>query len=244
MPHSFTRSVLTTTFSLCIAAISTATHASQIADSVADFSGIQGQGGWYYGYYNDPFNQSGFLPMATFSPLSLPDTWVVDFDAPAPQYWTLLNALGGHPNGRITTGGRNPVEQWAVRRWVSNTSGMINISGNIADLNPFGGNGIVGHIFLNGTEFYNTPIANGDSIGATYSIAANVVIGSAIDFAIDPKSSDDASDLTRFTVTISAVPEPSTALLLLFGVFIPLASRTTTLFSQRFGQRPTLGSDA
>jgi len=69
------------------------------ADSVQEFSGTQAQDNWTYGYYSDVFNPSGFQEMGNFSPASLPNSWIVDFDEPSPIYWTMIDADGRHPNG-------------------------------------------------------------------------------------------------------------------------------------------------
>jgi hypothetical protein len=143
--------------------------------------------------------------MPTYSPVSLPNAWVIDYDQPAPQYWTHLDANGGHPNGTTTSFGRTPVEQWAVRRWISNVDASVVLTGNIADLNGGSGNGIFGRIFVDGIQIYNVNIHNGDSIGVDYVVSVGVGIGTVIDFAIDPKSSNDLADGTKFTATISVL---------------------------------------
>ena len=53
-----------------------------LADSVADFSGVQGQGGWYYGYRN--FTADGgaihYDPDTTFIPFARDGTDVFEVD--------------------------------------------------------------------------------------------------------------------------------------------------------------------
>lgn len=184
-------------------------QATTLADSVADFSATQGQGGWFYGYYSGTFSPAGFALMPSYT--AADQTWSVDRLPPDPLYYTVLNPLGGHPNGVITSGGREPLEQWAVRRWVSGYTGTVQLSGNIADLNGGGGNGVIGRIFLNGAQVFSAEIANANFNGVDYALLVNVVPGTAIDFAIDPKDANDLFDLTRFQATISvAVPEPAT----------------------------------
>lgn len=208
--------ILAATF--CLLAFSNVSHAAQIADSVSDYSGVQGQGGWYYGYYDGAFVPSGFVQMNTYNAASYPGAWVENFDGPVALYWTSLSALGGHPNGVITSGGRNTVEQWAVRRWVSDVSGTITVAGNISDLNGAGGNGVIGHIFVNGNEVFQAVVENGDAVGNNYFLTTKVKAGDTIDFAIDPRAGNDAADSTKFTATISAVPEPETYAMLLAGL--------------------------
>jgi len=98
-----------------------------IADSVAEFSGVQGQDGWYYGY-NDgdsdsPWSSADFELMMDYSP----SLWSVDLDL----YWTQIGSSYCHPNGEITSGGKLPVEHWVVRRWISDVSGEIRLTGHI-----------------------------------------------------------------------------------------------------------------
>jgi len=193
--------------------VTTVSDAAIVADSVQEFSGTQGQDNWTYGYYSDVFNPSGFQEMGIFSPASLFNSWVVDFDEPSPIYWTMINANGGHPNGTFSS--RDQVEHWAVRRWTSEVNGPINISGVIADLDAGGGNGIAGRIFVGDTEVFSTIINNGDFPGVGYNVTENVTIGTTVDFVIDPLFSDDAFDTTRFTAQVELVPVPPA--LWLFG---------------------------
>jgi hypothetical protein len=178
-----------------------------IANSVTEFSGTQGLNNWYYGYYDGPFASSDFQPMTEY----VGATWLVD----DPVYWTSLTALGGHPNGIFTGEGRLPVEQWAVRRYISEVNGEITVTGIIADANPRGGNGIIGHIFVDGRQVGLYNIANGDVNGISYTVTTNVRVGSVVDFAIDPKNSDDPFDGTTFTAEIdynSSPPLPTISL--------------------------------
>lgn len=201
--------------------ITNASDAAIIADSVQEFSGIQGQDNWTYGYYSDTFNPSGFQEMGIFNPVSAPDVWVVDFDEPSPIYWTLLNSIGGHPNGTSTPAQRDRVEHWAVRRWTSEVNGLITMSGNIADLDPGGGagsNGVAGRIFVGDAEIFSVTINNGDSVGFDYTAIVNVTIGTTIDFVIDPLFSNDSFDSTRFTAQVEVVPVPAAVWLFASGL--------------------------
>ncbi|MFM8007128.1 MAG: hypothetical protein ACKO86_19800, partial [Dolichospermum sp.] len=116
----------------------------EIANSQTEFSGTQGQNNWYYGYYDGPFNSSDFQQMNQFSS----STWYLQNGT----YWTQLWATGGHPNGQIKSGGRLPVQQWAVRRWVSEIDGVVDISGSVL------GGSTIGRIFVNGVELLSQNI--------------------------------------------------------------------------------------
>jgi hypothetical protein len=205
---------IVTIVSLGLAFMASRAEAGFIADSVTEFSGVQGQDNWFYGYYAGTFAPSSFQQMATFRG----GIWYVDPDPPSPFFWTQLNAFGGHPNGVITTTGRDPVEHWAVRRYISEVDGPVYLSGNIADLDGGGGNGIVGRIFVNGAEVYSAAINNGNSGGVDYLVSVDVAVGTVIDFAIDPRASDDRFDNSRFTATVTAVPEPTSFALAASGL--------------------------
>ncbi len=175
-----------------------------IADSVAEFSGVQGQNNWYYGYYDGPFTSSGFQQMTQFEigktpPLAetVPNWWVDE-----KTLWTLIAADGTHPNGVITSFGRTPVEHWSVRRWVSEVEGEIEISGKLAKSpGQIGGNGVIGRILVDGIEIWSQAIAN--TQGINYKIKTTVKAGSVVDFAVNPNASNDLVDSTVFTATLT-----------------------------------------
>ena len=196
---------------------SSATLAGVIADSVADFSGVQGQSGWQYGYYQGTFAPASFQQMTQFNAVGVNPIgpyWQVQDGT----FWTSLWAEGGHPNGVLTSGGRAQVDQWSVRRWVSNVSGAITVAGVIADQDGSAGNGVIGHIFVGGTEVQTLIVNNGDTSGQSFALSLNVNAGTTIDFAIDPRDSNDVADTTKFTAQIAAVPEPAEYVLLLTGI--------------------------
>jgi hypothetical protein len=188
-----------------------------LADSVGDFSNVQGQDNWYYGFYdktNDPdhtYNSvTDFQLMTEFRSIYEGPAWLVEDGT----YWTSLWASGGHPNGLVTSGGRTSVEHFAIRRWVSDFSGSATISGVLAKLNTTGGNGIAGRIWLNGVHIYGQFISGTDGVGVDYSIDVDVSTGDTVDFMIDAWMARDSFDSTTFTATIvgesAPIPEPST----------------------------------
>jgi hypothetical protein len=192
-------------------AIVGAANAAILADSVADFSGVQGQESWYYGYYPGPFTPADFVQMTVFAS----NAWFVDNETVIDPdiYWTVLTPTRAHGNGTTTSGGRTPVEQWAVRRWIAEVTGPVQISGSVAKIG-IGGNGIVARIFVNGTETFTQFIDGMDTTGINYSFLANSSAGDAVDFVLDPSLSNDWSDSTHFTAQVtSVVPEPATAVL-------------------------------
>lgn len=190
-----------------------------LADSVRDYSGVQGQGGWHYGYYVSPFSSDTFTEMTQFVVNPYGDgrnVWLED----RTQYWTQLWDSGGHPEGAVTSGGRVPVEQWAVRRWVSSVAGTVTFAGTLSKVvGQTGGDGIIGRIFVDGTKVYEQFIAGGDAAGMSYALSATVATGSLVDFAIAPGPSDNV-DSTTFsaTVTLDAAADPGASQPQTFGV--------------------------
>lgn len=172
-----------------------------IADSVAEFSGTQGQDNWHYGYYATPNDPSSFIEMTLFDAtgsVAHGAHWEESVSQPP---WALLWANGGHPGG-FPEGD----EHWAVRRYVSEVAGNVTISGSLADLESGGVDGVVGRIFVNNSEVHSQAVAP-NATGLTYSFLTNLTVGDFVDFAIDPVAHIQ-TDTTQFTGVVS-VPEPS-----------------------------------
>ena len=112
-----------------------------------------------------------------------------------------------------------------MRRWVSDVAGWVEISGNIYRRGSgFATVDVLAHILVDGSEVYRehlvVPLAQ-PAADVDYSLVIPVEVGTAVDFAIDPGSSN-SGDSTRFTALISQttppIPEPSTGGLLLLGL--------------------------
>ncbi|MGC8886079.1 MAG: lamin tail domain-containing protein [Verrucomicrobiia bacterium] len=188
-----------------------------VADSVAEFSGIQGKDNWYYGYYDktaDPdqtYQPQNFIPFpASAGAYGTGNYWTGTlwdwFNGNPP--WTELNSQGGHPNGN-----NNGNIHWAVRRWVSEVPGTLKINLRLAKSNPNCGTGTTGRILHNGVEKFSKAIGYNDSTGITTNVIIyNVNIGDFIDFVIDPTGTDgqptDPCDGTIFTASIEHIAPP------------------------------------
>ena len=122
-------------------------------------------------------------------------------------YWTMMDASTMHPNGVTTTGGRQPVEQWAVRRWVSDVEGSIDVNGHFAKLSIDGeSNGVGGYIFVDGEMSWAWYLEGWDDAGVDFAKTFEVHPGSTIDFMLDPWEADDRSDRSTLTAQIWSVP--------------------------------------
>ena len=227
---------------LLFSLVGSVAHAAPIADSIADFSNVQGQNGWYYGFFNQgPDNSTAYSPgsfqnFTTFGVVGA-GVWGAS-DAQVGSQNNVYLGLGsatGHP-----TGLKPPDQQdsiiWAVRRYVSEVAGDIDIALDLGkdNTNPNGG-GITGRVFLDGVEIYTQFAAATNGAGFQPTLVRNVALDSIIDFLIDPLGvaiNQDGpfsprADGTRFSAVISAhtVPVAPTAWLVLAAL---AALRLTT----------------
>lgn len=165
-----------------------------VADSAAQFAGTQGQDGWQYGSETAP----GFV----FTPMTQFDgtTWWVNQGT----VWTRLWDSGGHPNGTVTSNGREPILQYAVRRWTSNVDATVQVEGHVAkDDTNAASHGIVVEIDVDGVSQYQQSIGGQDGVGVDYSFTCSVKQGSNIDFILMPAADGvDYNDTSTFTAQI------------------------------------------
>ncbi|MEX2186259.1 MAG: PEP-CTERM sorting domain-containing protein [Pirellulales bacterium] len=234
----------------------------KLADSQTGWSatGTQGENNWLYGYHDvradavsnggdGQFGVSDFIPflndgsgvVATNDPIgswtSSPNHWngsawdLVNNGAFGRGPWTELTPAGGHPAANAQG---TPEVHWAVRRWISDFDGDVEIMGLLS--NAGAGDGTVGRIFVDGVEVWS---AVSDGVAANFDVVATVANGSIVDFAIDPDGANvyneltgvgldsisDGSDSTTFTFMIQQagelfvpIPEPSSIVLGLMGI--------------------------
>jgi hypothetical protein len=196
------------------AAMGSASADVLVADSVAEFSGVQGRDSWQYGYeIGNSYTEGGFLQLANYVSTTVwggTNVWSYPTAFPdSSSSWTALAAFGGHPNGTNTGVG----EQLAVRRWVSEVSGPVTLSGVLQNI----ANGsVLGSIYVDGSKVWS---ASSDGVAdvKSYSVLANVLVGSNVDLVISSNGLD-YNDSTKFTAQITAVPEPESYALFLAGL--------------------------
>jgi hypothetical protein len=175
----------------CLAA--GAAQAAPIASSIADFSNVQGQDGWSYGFFNQgvdgttPYTTGAFKKFETFGIVG-PGVWgATDLQVGSQNNVYLgLGAATGHPTGLAPPDQQDRII-WAVRRYESEVAGDVDISIVLRkdNTNPNGG-GITGRVFVNGAEIYTQFVAATDGTGFQKTFVRNVGVGDLIEFAIDP----------------------------------------------------------
>ncbi|NML17481.1 PEP-CTERM sorting domain-containing protein [Azohydromonas caseinilytica] len=212
MLKMFSRKIL----AFCAALVPLFAQAAVIANSEAEFSGVQGQDGWYYGYYE--LGRPGMQLMSYYQENGQDSAWFVNN-----QYFkAFLTAWGGHPQmaSKPNVGGRTGSEYWTTRRWVSDYEGEVTISTQIYNMYDFGS--MVGYITVNNQSTLAVLDARAEGVsGLWLDYTLTLAKGDFIDFIISPNGSDDW-DYTTFKAVISttgsAVPEPSSASLALLGL--------------------------
>ncbi len=228
-----------------VAALGTPAFADVLADSVADFSTVQGQSGWSYGFFDQGpvsgdhnYTAESFELFASFD--SAASTWeATDAQVGAQNNEFLgLDQDGGHPTGLGPDGQDRII--WAVRRYQNDIEGMVDIAFDLRKRNfqnPRGG-GVTGRIFVDGTEVFTQFVQNDDNTGTQGLIVTGVTVGSVIDFAIDPTGQQPAegsdglfaarADGSIFSAVISNhIPEPTTASVLWVGIAGLMIFRTS-----------------
>ncbi|MEM7391510.1 MAG: HYR domain-containing protein, partial [Verrucomicrobiota bacterium] len=187
---SCTNEVVCAVDSNCMATVPdlTVPDGAPLALSPVDFgAGFQGGLGWTYRYY-PAFGCGGT------NDLQLPNfTGFVWNNPGATLGFPQLDANGGHPDLDSLL--------WAVRRWTSDYSGSVNVSGFYGDRDLGGGDGANVRIFHNCVEVFTALDIPG---GMTfYNLTLDIKAGDTLDFAIDPKF-NAANDDTHFDAVIVA----------------------------------------
>lgn len=186
-----------------------------IANSIAEFSGVQGQNGWFNGYRNYTADGGGtdYDPNTQFIAYAGGEgqgdwdgvnqfwnsgSWDLDLQARGP--WTWQTAQGIHPNGVNSAPNE---EHWAIRRWVaSELTGEtpVAIIWQVRKDNPNGG-GVTGSLHVNGHQVDFKTIVGGDTIGQTRRFYVNLQPNDIVDLALTPEGPSDRNDGSDGSVT-------------------------------------------
>ncbi|MDG2124863.1 MAG: lamin tail domain-containing protein, partial [Verrucomicrobiales bacterium] len=184
---------------------------NQVMSSGGEFSGVQGQDGWRYGYYDRTADGNQVYQAATdftqfVGGANDPDGWGAgnhwtggawDFnggDGGNPP-WTTIGSGMMHPNDSAP----GP-EHYAIRRWVSDVSGAHTLTGSFAN-GSANGDGTTGRIFQDGVERFAVLT---DGVAQPFSVGLDLGVGDVIDFMVDTGPGDnDGSDGTNFDVVVT-----------------------------------------
>jgi CotH kinase protein/Lamin Tail Domain len=177
-----------------------------VADSQLQFSGVQGQNGWFYGYQIGTGAYNVNTSMVQYVGGSTSGAWNAttnhwngtgwDRNTAGAQPWTYNDSTTLHPNGSNSAAGdvnRNVV------RWVSTFAGQATIS--LLWNCPGGGDGTTGWLYRNGTQlFTSTSVRNDQSTTQVVTLA----IGDKIDFVLSAgPAENDGSDSTTYRMQIA-----------------------------------------
>ena len=179
-----------------------------LADSVADYSatGVQGHNSWYYGYYNRSRDTGGYA-VEDFT--QFPDNYftgvVWDWPDGNPPH-TLVGQRNMNPNG-VNSGD----EHWAMRRYISEAAGSLEITWAIRKSGlAAGGTGVSGHVYHNGELVDEVTISGTSTSFTTRTVVVDgAAVGDTIDFAVSPRGTDllplDTMDASQLTATIHGI---------------------------------------
>ncbi len=176
---------------------STSAAPTPLANSVNDFSGVQNQSNWQYGYYTAPNLNPASFTTADFS-LNSQSLWqhVSASDPP----WTTVGSNWQHPNdnsGRV---------EYSVRRWTSTVTEPAQVTVHIAKTDGVCGDGTIGYVYHNSTQIAQFTIAFNDLIGKSAVIPLNLTAGDTLDFALSAGTRhDDSCDWTFFTAVVMPI---------------------------------------
>ncbi len=165
-----------------------------IADSLRDFSDMQGKNGWSYNFVgNDktgsaPYNPAKVSPMRW---LPSPGDWADAWTGPG-KYFTLSEEGG---SGGIIDGGQG----WAVLRWTSDRDGPVRIMA--APRAPTQGDGIGVKVFADGNELFSRLLSIKTT--AVIDLTPTISKGTRLDFVVTPGPGTDVNyDSVNWRISI------------------------------------------
>lgn len=186
---------------------------SGVADSVNDF-GSSPSNGWSYGYFPGAALSGDFGTLATgqFSGLQWDSGQVRYDEIVASPPWDIVYQNGLHSSLR---GG---VPKYAVRRWTSSVTGLVQVNTRAAKADTSAGDGTTPMVFWNGVLQAKWPLHFNDSAGINGMLYLHVKPGDFLDFILYPGGADtvgaptDINDSTLFTVSIATAPLSGTVI--------------------------------
>ena len=163
-----------------------------VADSVTDWStnGVQGEKGWFYGYYNRStdstagYQTSDFVPFPrSGNPYGSFNFWTgTQYRWPSTMApWDTLGQTAVQPNGINSS-----AEHWVIRRWQSTVSGIMQAEWRLYKTDP-NGLGVTGRLFHNGVQKDIAVLGGSDTTGVRRTVSlSDVRKGDLIDLVLTP----------------------------------------------------------
>ena len=206
---------------VCICVLISNVSQADIVGDTSEFSGVQGQDNWEYGFWFGTGAGYGADDFVLLDDNKFNGSYW-DY-APNPNFLTIAENTW-HTNGGSGTG----AFMAPIKRWESEGTGMMKVTGlwrnndTARSVSALSRNGTTARIFVEGVMVYQQKISWWAYPGYTgYEVSFPVSLGDRVDFLID-SDGDVNDDLTYFTTTLdltSTVPEPSSiAMLGLMGM--------------------------
>jgi hypothetical protein len=175
--------------------ITSAAAKPHVADTVADFSTVQGYKHWRYGYVRPASGGTKFYRLVQTGQSD--DSWT---HLQPDKYWTRIWATGQHPNGTNGNQGRKKVEEWAIRRWISPWAGTALINGTVGG-DGGGGGQVVASVVVDGVTYFTS--SQSDTTAVPFSFNVTIAKGSVVDFVLAPFDHFDVNDVTPYAAKIT-----------------------------------------
>lgn len=214
----------------------------KVADSVSEFSGVQGQDSWSYGWYSDAnvalSGGAGSLNTSQFKAFEVYESstgwWSHDETSAgagagaSPYFVTVITAELMHANAAIPGSGLVSSEvRWASRRWTSEVAGSILVEGDVSKFDygvDMVGDGTEAYVLLDGEVVFHYSLGLDDFEGASFSLELDVLEGSQLEMVLGAKG-NPLFDATEFSAVISTNVVPAPGALALLGAGGVLAGR-------------------
>lgn len=153
----------------------------RVADSEDDFALVQGERGWFYGFWYESQDPDATYGMGDFTPFTIHagEIWrPADFEENGPRFtWAYLAVWGGHP-------GQIPQKKLPIRRWVSDVRGRADVAVHLSKSDTSGGDGTRAILFVDGVEVFRRDVAGDDGQGFTQNVPVDLVVGTTIDLML------------------------------------------------------------
>jgi hypothetical protein len=179
-----------------------AVEACDVADTIEDFGEVQGQNGWYYGYWSATEDGDGSYDGATdFAHMVFcsdgnwrpPEQCGLSEDDPD-HVWTMNLAWGlQHPEAMRGL-------QVPVRRWISDVSGPAQIRAHHHVDGEYG-DGTRALLLIDGDEIWRNDAEAGDTTGVQVALDVELERGTIVEQLVHPIDGS-VDDTTFFAIVI------------------------------------------